>query len=105
MRKASTTDRSTHQVEKALLSHYLPRHSDAQITVYRYNSAAIRVRVIDPVFEGKGIIEREVEILPIIRSLPDRLQDQITMLLLLSPKESERSLLSAEFDDPQPSRL
>jgi hypothetical protein len=105
MSRQSTTNASTRRVERALAEEYLPNHPKASIAVYQYNSASIRVRIIDPSFDGKSIVAREVEVLPIIRKLPDRIQDQITMLLLLSPQESKRSLLSVEFDDPTPSRL
>ena len=105
MSKQSVKDASTRRVEQALSEHYLPNHPQARIGAYRYNSASIRVRIIDPDFEGKSIVTREAEVLPIVRDLPDRLQDQITMLLLITPEESERSLLSAEFDDPKRSRL
>src|SRR5438477_7102084 len=104
MRKRSVTDAATRRVERLLSDEYVANHPQALVTVYRYNSASIRVRVIDPEFEGRDIIDRETDILPIIRRMPDRLQDQITMLLLLTPQESERSMLSAEFDHPTPSR-
>ena len=105
MAKRSVQDGMTRRVHKALAEKYLPLHPDAQITVYRYNSGSIRVRVIDSVFEGKDIADREDEVLPIIRGLPYEVQEQVSILLLLSPKESERSMLSAEFDHPIPSRL
>lgn len=105
MSKTSTIDRSTQAVEKALSAKYLPRHPRARITVYRYNSGSIRVRIIDSQFDGNSIMDRETDVMPIIRELSDQLQDQITMLLLLSPKESERSQLSAEFDNPTRSCL
>jgi hypothetical protein len=105
MGKPTVTDTSTKRVEKALSGKYLPQHPRAKVDVYRYNSASIRVRIIDPDFEGKSITAREAEVLPIVRDLSGKLQDQITMLLLITPEESNRSLLSAEFDDPRPSSL
>jgi hypothetical protein len=105
MAKRTVKDAATKQIERALAEQYLPNHPRASLTVYRYNSASIRVRVVDPDFEGQDLVERETEIFPIIRKLPDDLQDQITMLFLVTPHESERSTLSAEFDHPTPSRL
>jgi hypothetical protein len=103
--KSSVTDASTKKVEEALTEQYAPKHPGARLAVYRYNSASIRVRIVDENFEGKSILAREADVLPIIRELPDRIQDQITMLLLITPEESERSLLSAEFDNPRRSAL
>lgn len=105
MSKQSVTDAATRRIEQVLSKQYRPDHPQAEIGVYRYNSASIRVRIIDPDFDGKSIVARESQVLPIIRKLPEHLQDQVTMLLLITPSESERSMLSAEFDDPRPSRL
>ena len=105
MARRAVKDTATKQIERALAEGYLPNHPEASLTVYRYNSASIRVRVIDPDFEGRDLVDRETEILPIIRKLPDDLQDQITMLFLVTPRESKRSSLSAEFDHPAPARL
>jgi len=33
-------------------------HSEARISLYRQNSVSVRVRIIDPSFEGKGKPER-----------------------------------------------
>jgi hypothetical protein len=105
MGKPTVKDAMTQRIEQRLGGEYLPNHPQASIGVYRYNSASIRVRIIDPDFAGKDIVEREAEVLPIIRDMSDRVQDQITMLLLITPEEGKRSLLSAEFDDPRPSTL
>ncbi len=39
---------------------------------YRFNSASIRVRVIDDRFEGKSIAEREAMALPLLKNRPRR---------------------------------
>jgi stress-induced morphogen len=99
------TDRYVKQVRAALQEKYGLQHPNATIEVYRYNPASIRIRIIDPSFAGKSLVERENIIWPIIESLPENVLTDITLLLLLTPKERKKSLGSLEFDDPTPSRL
>ncbi len=77
---------------------------------YRFNSASIRVRVIDPRFEGKSTEDRDAMVEPLLDQLPEETQADIMNLLTLSPTEvlsefSKESLVNAEFDDPSPSTL
>jgi stress-induced morphogen len=76
---------------------------------YRYNSASIRVRVIDPRFEGKSTEERDAMVEPLLEGLPEQIQADIMNLLTLSPSEttipSRKSLANEEFEDPSPSML
>jgi stress-induced morphogen len=77
---------------------------------YRYNSASIRVRVVDPRFEGKSDEKRDAMVEPLIKKLPKNTQADIINLLTLTPEEASeafnrKSLLNLEFDDPSPSRL
>jgi hypothetical protein len=95
----------TKEIESVLRAKYVAKHPKAAVTVYRYNDWSIRVRIVDSDFKGKSIEDREKEVLPIIDGLSDYAQDRITMLLLLTPEESKRSLLSLEFDDPLPSSI
>lgn len=101
--KDKTRNATTTKIEAAFASQYLPKHPDALITVYRYNPWAYRVRIIDPDFHGLNIVERETDAMAVVRSLPDDVQDRISMLLLITPAEREQSLSSLEFDDPKPS--
>lgn len=78
---------------------------DAKVDVYRYNSASIRIRIVDDCFKGKSLVEREEMVLPLIRKLPKKTQSDITVLLLLAPEEVSGSLMNLEFEDPTPSRL
>jgi stress-induced morphogen len=98
-------DKYSRQIEEVLAKEYKPRHPKAQIKAYRYNSASVRVRVLDPDFAGKTIPEREDMVWAILDSLPERVRAEITVLLLLTPEERETSLLSAEFDAPTRSAL
>ena len=76
---------------------------------YRYNSASIRVRIIDPRFKGKSAEKRDAMIEPLIEQLPKSTQSDIMNLITLSPDEVENSLrasiANAEFEDPSPSKL
>lgn len=81
----------------------------ARVEAYRFNSASIRIRVIDPQFEGKSMVEREDMVFPLIRSLPKKTQDDILLLLTLAPSElqggNRHLLVNLEFEQPIPSRL
>jgi hypothetical protein len=50
-------------------------------------------------------LERERLVLPLIRQLPEDIQADITILLLLAPEEAGKSLMNLEFENPTPSRL
>lgn len=100
--EAMRTD-ETRQVEDHIRKEF-PR-TDA----YRYNSASIRVRVIDPRFEGLAAEERDSMVEPLLKQLPEEIQADIMNLITLSPSEasgsSKMSLVNLEFEDPSPSRL
>jgi len=76
---------------------------------YRFNSASIRVRVIDDRFEGLSIAEREAMVLPLLEDLPQRTRDDILVLLTLAPSEqgsfNSQALMNLEFEQALPSRL
>jgi len=76
---------------------------------YRYNSASIRVRIIDPRFEGLSPEQRDALVEPLLDQLPENTQADIINLLTLSPSEvagsTSRSLPNIEFEDPSPSML
>ena len=103
-------DRSTTpdvQVQQILdvLTEYERVHPLAQIEGRRQNPVSIRLRIIDPDFQGMDRITREPEIWKLLRKLPEEVFVNITMLLLLTPEEAEHSLASQEFDHPIPSRV
>ena len=80
-----------------------------QADAYRYNSASIRVRVIDPHFQGKSAQDRDAMVEPLLDQLPEPIQADIMNLLTLYPGETDTSvrarLLNLEFEDPRPSML
>src|SRR5437660_180346 len=102
--RTKKTDPHVQQILDALQDQYGAKHPKAEIEAYRYNSASIRIRIIDPDFAGKDLVEREEMVWPIIEALPDNVRSEITVLLLLPPKERKHSLLSTEFDERTRSR-
>ena len=95
------------QVQQILdvLTEYERSHQQAQIEGRRHNPVSIRLRIIDPDFQGMDRIEREPEIWKLLSKLPEEVFVNITMLLLLTPEEAEHSLASQEFDHPIPARV
>ena len=83
----------------------------AQPDAYRFNSASIRVRVIDPRFEGKRGPEREDMVFPVIDTLPKRTREDIILLLTMAPSEVEvgpvnrHALVNREIEEHLPSML
>ena len=90
----------------------LKRAGFDQADAYRYNAASIRVRVIDPRFEGLSVEQRYAMVEPPLEQLPERTQTDIITLHTFAPSElhhsprmSRQFVLNAEFDDPSPSML
>jgi hypothetical protein len=83
-----------------------------QVDAYRYNSASIRVRVVDPRFEKLSTEKRDELVEPVLDQLPERTQADIMTLLTFAPlelqataKASRQALLNTEFEEPSPSVL
>jgi len=96
----------TRSVERVL------QEAGLKADAYRYNSASIRVRVVDPRFEGLANEERDALVEPILEKLPERTQADILNLFTFAPSEIELNssdarslLLNLEFEDPSPSKL
>lgn len=83
-----------------------------QVDAYRYNSASIRVRVIDRRFEGMPREKRDALVEEHLDKLPPETQRDIVTLFPFAPSELERTpttfrefMLNTEFDDPSPAML
>jgi hypothetical protein len=87
------------------LEKYEASRPDAEVALYRQNSASIRIRVIDVAFDGLGIGERGKLIWPYLRSLSEDARSEISVLLLLTPDEAPSSFANADFACPVPSGL
>lgn len=97
-------DQDLKQVRKAIAS-YHAEHPQADGELYRHSSVSLRVRIIDPDFAGMSRAERHQTIWRCFEELPEEIQSQISVLLLLSPDEVHSSFANTEFDDPVPSKL
>lgn len=75
------------------------------VEAYRYNSASIRIRIVDERFRGRSKAERFNAVIPLIRQLPKETEADVTMLVLLAPGEEAESLSNFEFEHPTPSAL
>ena len=80
-----------------------------QVDAYRYNSASIRVRVIDRRFEGLPREQRDAMVEKYLDRLPPDTQRDIVTLFTFAPSELARTpttfrefMLNNEFDDPSP---
>jgi stress-induced morphogen len=96
----------TREVEDLLRQHF------KQVDAYRYNSASIRVRVIDPLFEGMSREKRDAMVEQYLDELPPETQRDIVTLITFAPADLERTpttfrehMLNTEFDSPSPSML
>ncbi len=87
------------------LAKYEEQHANAEIEVYRQNSASIRVRIVDSDFDGVSKADRHDIIWAFVENLPEDQQAEISVLLLLTPDELKMSFANFEFDHPIPSRL
>ena len=94
---------TSRQVEEHLGKHF------ERVDAYRYNSASLRVRIVDPSFEGLSREERDDRVEKFLAELPAEIQADIINLVLLYPGEPEKSfrafLFDQEFEHPTPSML
>jgi hypothetical protein len=90
---------------KSRLERYQEDHPDAEISLYRQNPASVRVRIIDPRFVDMDRSDRSDSVWTYFKGLPDEVQSDISMLVLVTSREMSRSMANLEFEDPVPSRL
>jgi stress-induced morphogen len=90
---------------RGILESHKRSHPEAQISSYRQNSGSIRIRIIDPDFRGLDKALRHDQIWELLERLPEDIQSQITVLLLLAPEETETSFANMDFENPIPSRI
>lgn len=97
-------DKAVRAIASALVA-YQSAHPKAKIDVYRQNSVSVRIRIVDPDFRALDLVDRDSKIWEILHRLPDDVQAEITMVLLLTPAEKKKSFANVEFEDPIPSAL
>jgi hypothetical protein len=98
--KLMQTD-ETRGVETRLREHF------DEVDAYRYNSASIRVRVIDERFRGLTFEQRDDLVEPVLDELAPDTQAEIMTLVLLAPGEDSPSaqIMNLEFEHPSRSLL
>lgn len=113
--EAKRTDETRH------VESFLEDAGFEQVDAYRFNSASIRIRVIDPRFEGLADEKRDAVVAPFLKKLPAETRTDVLFLLPLAPSELPEAvpgtargakakilrklLLNAGFVDPSPSTL
>jgi stress-induced morphogen len=89
------------RVEDLLRQHF------KTVDAYRYNSASLRVRIIDSRFRGLSREKRDDLVEPILAQLDEGTQADIMNLVLLYPNEVHESssalIGNEEFEHPSPS--
>lgn len=98
------SDSIVDQIKEALCD-YDSEHPGARIDLYRQNSVSVRLRIVDPGFDGQSKPNRSAIVWQYLAKLPEDVQSDISMVLLLTPEEQPTSFANTMFDNPQPSRL
>ena len=99
-----TSDDALRLFQEALRS-YEERRPRAKIEMYRHNSISIRIRVIDPAFARLEKSDRHATIWKHLETLPEEIQTDVSMLVLLTPGEVKTSMANLEFENPSPSLI
>jgi len=98
------SDEIIHQFVQAL-ERYQAAHPKAKIEIYRQNHVSLRVRIIDPDFKGIAVVDRHDLVWKLFEDLPEEVQWELSVLLLLTPQETKTSFANMEFDHPVASTL
>ena len=87
------------------LAKYGELHHHADIVIYRQNSVSVRIRIVDPDFDGVNKADRHDIVWNFVKGLSEDQQSEISLLLLLTPDEVDTSFANDEFDHPIPSQF
>lgn len=98
-------DSQIQRIKTQLTRDFKKKHPRAAIDVYKRDEYSIRIRIVDPVFAGKDIAERETEVWKVLEQLPEETFSNISMLVLLTPEETLKSPANAVFENPPPVQL
>jgi hypothetical protein len=109
MSQATTPHWEAMRTDETRLVEDVLRQEFPRTDAYRYNSASIRVRIVDPRFAGKSIEARDAMVEPLLEQLPEETESDIMNLLTMTPDEltptSRKFFANLEFEDPSPSEL
>lgn len=91
---------------KDALDEYEKQHAGARADMYRQNSGAVRVRVIDERFAGLSRADRHNQLWDFLaaRAGQDPMEE-VSVLLPLTPNELSDSFANFDFENPLPSEL
>lgn len=96
-------DTYVRRLRDELAKAYGAKHPHAQIDVKRSNLACVRIRVLDPGFARKDRIARDKAVWSVLETLPEEWWNQVSLLILLTPKEAKTSLVNQfEFEEFTP---
>src|SRR5437016_869967 len=82
----------------AVLEDYQEDHPKARIDTYRQNSVSVRIRILDPGFSKLGAAQRNDLAWQFLSRLPDEVQSEVSVLVLLTPVEAKKSFANFEFE-------
>jgi hypothetical protein len=101
--KLPAEDKHVRRIRDVLECKYRSAHPRARVDAKRSNSVCIHVRIIDPAFAGKSMFDRDEPVWEVLDTLPDETRAEISMLVLLTPKEAKTSLMNVDFEELTPS--
>jgi stress-induced morphogen len=95
------SDQMLESLQQALEA-FQQEHPQAQIDLYRRNEVSIRVRIIDPEFDGLSLAARSDVVWRYLDALSDDVVGDISSMVLLTPDESAKSFANFNFENPLP---
>jgi stress-induced morphogen len=91
---------------KEILDQYELAHPTAVATLYRQDSASVRVRIVDPRFGRSSKGARHDKVWKFISDRLDEIdREEVALLILLTPAEQPESFINSEFDKPIRSKI
>lgn len=104
-RKRTKPDHQVQRIVGWLRQTYGLAHPKARIEAYRYNSACIWVRILDPDFARVKMWDRHDQIWEILVNLSGDTPTQVSLVFPLTPKEARTSQMNLLFEDHMPKWL
>lgn len=103
-KRRENRDRVLDEFEKALQP-YVKKHPNAKLSLYRQNPASVRIRLIDPDLSSLSRVDRHELVWSYLEPLSDETLSELSILLLLTPDETKKSIANMDFENPIPSLL
>lgn len=93
------TDRGLREF-KVATEGYVRSSPRAQVTLVREDEFLIRLRIVDPAFHRLSNEQRIQRVWPYLENLPDDILNELSVLLLVSPKEAKSPFSRQGFEQP-----